>query len=116
MHKITTHQFPGSFNERLEIGAGEPGAAGARNEYLVKVPTLPEPTFFAINFQNGNPNVAVNGLTMECLLAIMAERLNGFQSGQHPCTENEKALSHIEMAMFYLQRREQRLLGIGVTA
>lgn len=109
MRKITSHQHAGSLNKLLEIGAGEPGPGGDCHEYIVKVPTEGAPTFVAVNFQAGNPADGVNGISMEALLAICADRLNGCQSGPFACPENDKALSHIEMAMFYLSNRALRV-------
>jgi hypothetical protein len=59
-----------------------------------------------IHFQNGPIlEYGVNGVTNESLLAVVADRLRGFQSGQFACRENDKALAHIEEAIHWLQQR-----------
>ncbi len=59
-----------------------------------------------IHFQNG-PILehGVNGVTNESLLAVVADRLRGFQSGRFACRENGEALTHIEEAIHWLQQR-----------
>ena len=59
-----------------------------------------------IHFQHG-PIVenGVNGITNEALLAVVADRLRGFQSGRFACRENGEALTKIEEAMHWLQQR-----------
>jgi len=58
----------------------------------------------SILFQNGPiGEVGVNGITNEVLLAIVADRLRGFQSGPFVCVENEYALAHIETALTQLK-------------
>lgn len=68
-------------------------------------------------FQNGNPNdpaVGANGITHEVLLAILADRLRGFQSGPFAHERNAKALEHIEAAMAELNARTAERIERGV--
>lgn len=59
-----------------------------------------------VMFQNGTePEVGVNGVTIESLLAICADRIAGWQSGPWACRENALALTHMQEAMGWLQRR-----------
>ena len=68
-----------------------------------------------IYFQNGMiPDVGVNGVTNEALLAIVADRLRGFQAGPYPCKENAEALRHIEEAMHWHQQRTIDRMRRGV--
>lgn len=70
-----------------------------------------------ILFQNGpideNGNGA-NGIQQEALLAIVLDRLRGFQSGQYRCRENACAITHIEEALMWLQKRTRDRLARGV--
>lgn len=61
-----------------------------------------------IEFQNGPINAdgnGVNGIQHEDLLAIIIDRLTGFQSGPYKCAENQKALDHCKDALAWLQER-----------
>jgi hypothetical protein len=66
-------------------------------------------------FQNGPiKEVGCNGLTHESLLAIIIDRLQGFQSGQYACRENAIALTKIQEAQMWLQKRTRDRLARGV--
>ena len=92
----------------------EPGQGHACHEYEITggaaVPTR-------ISFQNGLINEegnGVNGVTHEVLLAIVADRLRGFQEGLYKCKANACALTHIEEAMHWLQQRTIERMRRGV--
>jgi hypothetical protein len=71
----------------------------------------------SLDFQNGpisEDGNGVNGITHEVLLSILADRLRGFQSGPYACKENACALTHIEEAMMWLQRRTLKRMQRGV--
>lgn len=59
-----------------------------------------------IFFQHGNPSPMPNGLTIEVLLAIAADRLEGFQKGPYAHPKNATALDHIYGALDALKSRE----------
>ncbi len=99
----------------------EPGAGGACHEYSVEwMPRDTSETSTArrsvsIGFQNGPIKEAgVNGITQEALLAIVIDRLRSFQTGQFSCRENAIALTHIEEALMWLQRRTVARIKRGV--
>jgi hypothetical protein len=48
------------------------------------------------------------GLTNEALLAIVYDRLTGFQAGQLPCEENARAIGHVSAALHNLKNRTNR--------
>ena len=59
-----------------------------------------------IKFQNGPIKEAgVNGVMNEDLIAIVIDRLNGFQSGDYACEENKRALAHLQDALVWLNKR-----------
>ena len=92
----------------------EPGHGCACHVYEVLHPAIP-PT--CILFQKGPINEdgnGVNGLTNEILLAIVADRLRGFQSGPYSCKANACALTHIEEALHWLQQRTLERMRRGV--
>lgn len=92
----------------------QPGQGNACHEYEVSGASI-APT--RISFQNGPISAdgnGVNGLTHEALLAIVADRLRGFQSGPYSCKANACALTHIEEAMHWLQQRTLERMRRGV--
>jgi hypothetical protein len=65
----------------------------------------------ALTFQHGpQPADGLNGLTNEALLAVVADRLAGFQAGEHPCEENDDALAWTRRALDALKSRTERRL------
>lgn len=106
-----------------------PAASGANNRYCITGfdvranPALSQGAPVAdtekltILFQNGmiGPDGLRNGVTIESLLAICGDRLQGFQMGPSASRENELALQNINAAIATLKAREQRLLAEGAT-
>lgn len=115
-------------NEAFKITVvDEPGAGGACHRYDItgfdasaNPAATHEPTaysFYTTNivFQNGPiKEVGVNGITQEALLAIIEDRLMGFQSGPYACVENAMALEHVRKAMEVLKSRTERRVEQGV--
>lgn len=73
-----------------------------------------------INFQNGGRNIegSEHGVTGEDLLEICRHRLQCFQTSEYACRENAVALTHIEEALMWLNRRvedrlERNVLGVN---
>lgn len=80
------------------IGAGEPAQL-----------TL------ALPFQHGPIKEAgVNGITNEALLAVLIDRMQGFQSGPYACRENALALTKLEEAKHWLLARTKERVARGV--
>jgi hypothetical protein len=95
-------------NHQIEVCAlDEPDSlSGACHCYEIQVPNRGPIEVFPIRFQKGPiPEAGVNGITGEALMAIMIDRLRGFQSGQFSCRENAIALTHLEDALMWLQKR-----------
>ena len=68
-----------------------------------------------IVFQNGPvKEFGVNGISNESLLAIVEDRLLGFQSGQYACRENAIALTKLQESMLWLQKRTRDRIARGV--
>lgn len=55
-----------------------------------------------------------NGISNEALLAVIIDRMRGFQSGEFKCRENAIALTHLEDAMHWLQHRTRHRVARGV--
>jgi hypothetical protein len=68
-----------------------------------------------IQFQEGNPaEVGTNGVTHEALLAILIDRLKGFQGGKYACRENAIALTKLQEALMWLKSRTEARVARGV--
>jgi len=66
-------------------------------------------------FQNGPiSEVGMNGITIEALLAVCKDRLDGFQSGPFACDSNQVALDAINNALdaLHSRTRERRERGV----
>lgn len=124
MRKINTHKVNPA-NDKLEIAVtDEPGAGGANHRYEVtgfnsssnpsRLGTEKE-SGALILFQNGPINEnGVNGLTQEVLIAICIDRLQAFQAGPYACRENALALTKLEEAQMWLQKRTRDRMARNV--
>jgi hypothetical protein len=128
MRELTDHRVNPA-NDKLRITVtDEPGAGGANHLYMIEgfdTTTNPSCPFVkrhgqpakhsTILFQNGPiAESGVNGITQEVLLAIVADRLRSFQAGQYACPENATALTKIEEAQMWLQKRTLDRMRRGV--
>lgn len=119
MKELTSHKV-NECNGSLTVQAvDEPGSGGAHHHYRItgfNSASNPSDPFVArygaaaehstILFQNGPIKEAgVNGITNEVLLAIVLDRLEGFQTGPYKCRENALAITKIEEAMHWLAHR-----------
>ena len=119
MRELTSHRVNG-LNEALRIVVlDEPGQGNACHKYEIGYGSGPDdlsdenPCY--IRFQNGPiAEVGVNGLSNEALLAVVEDRLVGFQSGQYACRENAIALTKLQEAMMWLQKRTRDRMARGV--
>lgn len=114
MREINDHKVNPANDTLVITVIDEPGHGGACHEYEVSHNSMQSTR---ISFQNGPINTdgnGVNGLTHEVLLAILADRLRGFQSGQYACKANACALTHIEEAQHWLQQRTLERMRRGV--
>jgi len=118
---LTSHKVIG-LNEALLVNVlDEPGQGNACHEYQIRKFVKNEEDATAdvelcnIQFQNGPVGeFGVNGISNEALLAIVEDRLLGFQSGQFACRENAIALTKIQEAMMWLQKRTLDRIRRGV--
>jgi hypothetical protein len=108
---LTDHVVNG-LNESLDIAVlDEPGEGNACHWYDIRLPYSTQ----QIRFQNGPIlEKGVNGISNEALLAIVMDRLRGFQSGKFACQANADALEHIEEAIHVLHSRTKERLARGV--
>ena len=99
----------------------EPGQGNANHEYNIYFPhdnhnqELNASMCQRISFQNGPiKENDVNGVTNESLMAIVIDRLRGFQSGEFACRENAVALTKLEESLMWLKKRTQDRIVRGV--
>lgn len=121
MRELTSHKVNG-LNEALRIVVlDEPGQGNACHEYQIrnvekdKDDSANDCEMVQIHFQNGPIQEAgVNGISGEALLSIVEDRLIGFQSGPFACRENAVALTKLQEAMMWLQKRTRDRMARGV--
>lgn len=115
--RITDHKLNG-LNDAIEIKAtDQPGSGGANHHYSIVGRNVDGTVFVAdhIRFQEGPIQEAgFNGLSNEALLAVVIDRMRGFQGGQYACRENALALTNLEQALMWLQKRTRDRLARGV--
>lgn len=116
--KLSTIQKNHNLNEVWRNG--EPGPGGAYHSYSVYHGLDPErdETRTDIKFQKGprDEESSVGGVLDVDLLEIVRDRLKHFQAGAFSCRENACALTHIEEALMWMNKRvedraERRVLG-----
>lgn len=117
MKELSTIQKREKLNRVFAVG--EKGPGGAYHQYLVVSDVgLHEPKEQEIEFQKGprNESASVQGVIDSDLLEIVRDRLKSFQSGSYASRENACALTHIEEALMWMNRRvedriERQVLG-----
>lgn len=95
----------------------EPGPGGACHDYNLTLERSKGAyeDFCDIRFQKGPVKEAgINGVSDEALLAITIDRLRSFQAGPLSCRENAVALTHLETALLWLQKRTRDRMARGV--
>lgn len=120
--ELTSHRVNGC-NDALRIFVmDEPGHGGACHEYqIVNMEGHKDGRMEAdaveceVSFQNGPiAEVGTNGITHEALIAILIDRLEGFQSGPYACDDNRFALASLRNAQAMLKSRTEKRLARGV--
>lgn len=120
MEKLSTIQKRNNLNDVYRLGPKGPG--GAHHEYAVYMSgadtrnTLIGRAYIA--FQKGprKDPYSTQGVLDTDLLEIVRDRLKEFQEGEFACRENACALTHIEEALMWMNRRaedraERNVLG-----
>jgi hypothetical protein len=121
--EITTHHVNG-LNKNIHLYAlDEPGPGGANHKYQIRLyrngpegrADGPLHSIVMVEFQKGAVAEAnVNGVTNEVLLAIVADRIEGFQEGPGKCKDNDDALAMIKGGLTCLHKRTLARLAQGV--
>lgn len=120
MRELKNHIVDKDQSHQLRVQVlDEPGQGNACHEYFITTDWIGGGgkglNDLRLSFQNGPlKEVGVNGITHEALLAILIDRLQGFQSGPYACQDNADALTSLYLALGFLQKRTISRLKRGV--
>jgi hypothetical protein len=93
----------------------EPGPGDACHDYMISFDGGKTERQTRIYFQKGPiKENTFNGVNNESIIAVVIDRLKGFQSGHFSCNENAVALRKLEEAIMWLQRRTRNRIQRGV--
>lgn len=116
MAMLSTIQKREKLNEVFTIG--EKGNGGAYHEYLINAnpQETDARTMAIIKFQNGARKLddSIHGILDTDLLEIVRHRMQCFQQGEFATRENALALTHIEEALMWMNRRVEERIERGV--
>lgn len=93
------------------------GPGGAHHNYDIvhKEEGKPDRFLATLNFQDGPIKEAgINGVMDENLIAIVIDRLQGFQTGDYKSRYNAIAITKLEEALMWLQKRTRDREARGV--
>lgn len=114
MREIKFEKF-GSLHAAMTIEAGDPGPGGASVFYRLRFNDPHGGGYVhTIEFQNGNPAQQITGISNEAIVAVLIDRMHGFQNGPGKCRENAIALTHFEVGLLWLQKRTREREARGV--
>ena len=116
MKELITIQKREKLNDVYAID--EIGNGGANHKFSISTKYEPAIILATLQFQNGARKDinATHGILDQDLLEIVRCRLQGFQNGMFPTRENAVALTHIEDALMWMNKRtedriERNVLG-----
>ncbi len=113
MRTLDIHHDGHGLNESIEIRTDDPDPSGAAHFYTAMI----EGRVIAdVQFQKGPRNVegSIPGLTEAAMLAILIDRLRGFQSGPYSCRENAIQLTKLEEVLHWTKARADERAKRGV--
>ena len=115
MRELTAHKSNKANNDIEVVAMDGPGPGGASHRYRLSYPNGTDLCVLLLEFQNGPiKEVGVNGITHEALLAVLIDRMKGFQEGEFACHENAIALSNLKGALRCLLVRTAEREARGV--
>lgn len=96
----------------------EAGEGNASHHYVIRVQKHPDEDsceYGHVCFQKGPVKEnGINGIHNEDLIVIVMDRLQGFQKGSFRCKDNAMALTKLEEALLWLNKRTQKRTDQGV--
>lgn len=108
MRTLDIHHDGHGLNESIVITTDTPDPSGAAHEYSAHIESGADGWQVAhVQFQKGPRNVegSIAGMTEAALLAILIDRLRGFQAGPYSCRENAIQLTHLEECLHWTKAR-----------
>ena len=116
VEKLSTIQKRERLNEVYQVG--EQGPGGGFHSYLVCTADDAATVLLPVIFQKGprKDPASIPGVLDTDLLEIVRDRLKAFQAGEFATRENACALTHIEEALMWMNKRvedriERNVLG-----
>lgn len=101
-------------NEHTEIYAIDEKEFNANHEYIVSAVNSTN-DYAKVSFQKGPVKEnGVNGCHNEDLISIVIDRLQSFQNGEFSCRENAIAITKLEEALMWLNKRTADRKARGV--
>ena len=103
LRHVTDHHDGHGLNESVLITANELGPGGASHHYVMAIDGV---QVGRIQFQEGprNESGSMPGVTEAALLAVLIDRLRGFQPGEYACRENAIQLTKLEEVLHWLPK------------
>ena len=124
MRTIDTHHDGHGLNESIVIRTDEPDGSGAAHLYEASIASyaaqcdqsVDDWQVARVQFQKGPRNVegSTPGMTEAALLAILIDRLRGFQAGPYACRENAIQLTKLEEVLHWTKARADERAKRGV--
>ncbi len=115
---VDLHHDGHGLNESLVITTDQPDQSGAAHVYNVHYvqPDKDAVLVAKIQFQQGPRNEAGStaGITEAALLAVLIDRLEGFQCGPYSCRENAIQLTKLEEVLHWTKARADKRAKRGV--
>lgn len=116
--RLELHHDGHGLNESIIIETDTPDQSGAAHLYILKINGLdrvPEDVGL-IQFQKGPRNEAGStpGVTEAAVLAVLIDRLRGFQAGPYSCRENAIQLTKLEECLHWTKARVDERARRGV--
>lgn len=108
MREITSHKTES--NKNTVFALDERDQYQANHKYGISI-LGDQAIDCCLNFRTGNKH----GITVEALLAVCMDRLQGFEMGPMSCPQNETAITNIKAALTALKSRtlERELALVG---
>jgi len=113
MRQIDMHHDGHDLNESIVIATDDPDQSGAAHNYDLSIKGT---KVGLIQFQKGprNEEGSTPGVTEAAVLAILIDRLRGFQAGPYACRENAIQLTKLEETLMWTKERAHARAKRGV--
>jgi hypothetical protein len=111
--KVELHHDGHGLNESIGIYADEPDKSGASHLYELRIG---DKLVASIQFQKGPRGEALStpGVTEGAIMAVIVDRMQGFNGGPYRCRENSLVATKVEEAMHWTRARADERASRGV--